>query len=87
VLWSIVMVEFVHPVSSSLDFGDCERCSRGFDSVRASTLTLFQTLVASDAWGQVAIPVIEHYPPTFIFFFLLKKEQHLFSSYINIYTS
>jgi len=67
-LWSIILVEWIHPVSASLSFEGCERCSRAFDSVSASTLTLFQQIVAGDDWGSVSIPVIEkapHFAPIF----------------------
>ena len=32
-----VLVDFVHPHASKLDWGDCERCGRGFSSVSIST--------------------------------------------------
>jgi len=63
-LWAILMVEFVHPVSSIIDYGDCERCSRGFDTVMSGVLTLFQQIVVGDSWGNISIPVIEHAPWT-----------------------
>lgn len=34
-LWSILLVEFVHPLNSTLSFDGCERCARGFASSSA----------------------------------------------------
>eukprot|EP00445_Apocalathium_hangoei_P077576 CAMPEP_0204187446 /NCGR_PEP_ID=MMETSP0361-20130328/56807_1 /ASSEMBLY_ACC=CAM_ASM_000343 /TAXON_ID=268821 /ORGANISM="Scrippsiella Hangoei, Strain SHTV-5" /LENGTH=767 /DNA_ID=CAMNT_0051147847 /DNA_START=49 /DNA_END=2350 /DNA_ORIENTATION=+ len=62
ICWGIVLVEFVHPVNSLIDYGDCERCSRGFRSVVDSTLSLFQTIIAGDSWGTINVPVIEAQP-------------------------
>jgi len=64
VCWSIVLVEFVHPVNSLIDYGDCERCPRGFHSVMESSLTLFQTIIAGDSWGTLGLPVIDADPWT-----------------------
>eukprot|EP00443_Scrippsiella_acuminata_P071728 CAMPEP_0115382332 /NCGR_PEP_ID=MMETSP0271-20121206/6029_1 /TAXON_ID=71861 /ORGANISM="Scrippsiella trochoidea, Strain CCMP3099" /LENGTH=424 /DNA_ID=CAMNT_0002805635 /DNA_START=137 /DNA_END=1408 /DNA_ORIENTATION=+ len=63
-LWSIVLVEFVHPVNASLSYDGCVRCPKGFKSVMDSSLTLFQTIIAGDSWGLIAIPVIEEDPAT-----------------------
>jgi len=61
-LFSIVVVQFVHPVNSSIEYVGCERCSKGFESVMMSTLTLFQQNVAGDSWGLISIPVILEAP-------------------------
>lgn len=73
-VWSILAVQLIHPVNKDvteegvyLRMG-CERCPHAFSTVFYSMLTLFQTLVAGDSWGQVALPIIEHYPPAGIFF-------------------
>lgn len=71
--WSVVAVELVHPLMNSVQesqqvWGDCERCVRSFQTVMGSNLTFFQTIVAGDSWGKVAIPVIEMYPWTGIIF-------------------
>lgn len=59
ILFSILMVQYVHPISSRLE---CGRCSEGFSSVMDSTLTLFQQIVAGDSWGTISIPVIMEEP-------------------------
>jgi len=59
---SILVVQFIHPISIHIDYGNCERCRRGFKTVMESMLTLFQQIVAGDSWGQISIPVIEHSP-------------------------
>ncbi|CAK0865801.1 unnamed protein product, partial [Prorocentrum cordatum] len=65
-MWSIVAVELVHPkvleLSSRGQWSDCERCSRAFSTVFHANITFFQTIVAGDSWGLMAIPVIEAHP-------------------------
>lgn len=61
-LCAVVLVQFVHPTSSKLDFNFCERCPRAFASTHDSMLTLFQQVVAGDSWGYISIPVIEENP-------------------------
>eukprot|EP00930_Biecheleria_cincta_P027940 TRINITY_DN19519_c0_g2_i1.p1 TRINITY_DN19519_c0_g2~~TRINITY_DN19519_c0_g2_i1.p1 ORF type:complete len:668 (+),score=102.92 TRINITY_DN19519_c0_g2_i1:85-2088(+) len=68
-VWSVVLVEFVHPLNTQLMeagfYGtDCDRCGRAFNGVAASSLTLVQQLVAGDSWGQVTIPLMENFPQT-----------------------
>jgi hypothetical protein len=71
-IWSILAVQIIHPLNKQLaEIGihaDCERCPRAFESVWQSCLTLTQTLIAVDSWGPIAIPIIEHYPLTYVFF-------------------
>merc|ERR1712070_239235 len=57
--FSVIIVNFLHPVNAEINYASCDRCSRGFASVMGTTLTLFQQIVAGDAWGQISIPVIE----------------------------
>jgi len=59
---SILLVQFIHPIAIELNFGECERCARGYRSVVESILTLFQQIVAGDSWGMINIPVIEKSP-------------------------
>lgn len=65
-LWSVVAVELIHPVNlkvaDSGKYGDCERCSRAFESVMQANLTFMQTIIAGDSWGLVGVPVIEESP-------------------------
>ncbi|CAE8647587.1 unnamed protein product [Polarella glacialis] len=61
-LWSILIVQVVHPVNSSIFYPDCKRCSKGYASVRIASLTLYQQIVAGDSWGQISVPVIEKEP-------------------------
>jgi len=68
-LWAILLVEFVHPINAAIPYGDdCERCPRGFGSVWASMLTLFQQIVAGDSWGTISVQVIEKRPWTAVLF-------------------
>jgi len=46
----ILMVEWVHPVSSQMKFDDCSDCSSAFRSVGYSVLTLFKELIAGGSW-------------------------------------
>jgi len=67
-LWSIMAVEILHPLNRDIaeagayDNPYCERCSRAFDSVAQSNLTLFQTFVFGDGWAQIAPALIEANP-------------------------
>merc|ERR1719253_1673286 len=66
-LWSLILVEYIHPITTSIDFEGlygCSRCSQAFSSILRSNLTMFQTLVAGDSWGLINIPVIEAHPWT-----------------------
>jgi len=67
-LWSIIAVEMVHPVNlrvaASGEYADCERCERAFSSVMQANLTFMQTIIAGDAWGVLAVPIIEEAPWT-----------------------
>merc|ERR1711871_1408918 len=71
-IWSTLAVEMLHPlmeeVAASNVWEDCERCERSFSSIMAANLTFFQTIIACDSWGRVAIPVIELYPLAAIIF-------------------
>jgi len=62
----------LNPLAVDLDarggFGDCERCPRSFASTMAAMLTFTQQVVATDAWGDTCIPIIEAYPATSMFF-------------------
>lgn len=73
-LWSILAVEFIRPLSAQLAeegvYGDCERCTRAFDSVSAATLTFIQQIVAGDSWGVLTVPIMEHFPGTIPIFML-----------------
>eukprot|EP00927_Polykrikos_kofoidii_P018301 TRINITY_DN18467_c0_g2_i1.p1 TRINITY_DN18467_c0_g2~~TRINITY_DN18467_c0_g2_i1.p1 ORF type:complete len:620 (-),score=93.88 TRINITY_DN18467_c0_g2_i1:274-2133(-) len=71
-VWAAVAVEFINPVVIRLAdrgvWSGCSRCGDSFSSVAAANLTLFQTIVAGDSWGLIAIPVIEEAPETCIIF-------------------
>jgi len=65
-IWSILAVQFINPLNKDVAatgiYGDCERCARAFETTFQSLLTFFQTVVAGDSWGQVAVPIVEHFP-------------------------
>jgi Ca2+-binding EF-hand superfamily protein len=67
-VWSIVAVQFVHPLNVTMDHGDCERCYRAYNSVLAAALTISQTTVLGDSWGATSVPLIEAHPSTVPFF-------------------
>jgi len=72
-MWSHLAVLFIQPLIEELDqkhvWDDCgSRCQKAFVSVMRANLTFFQTVVASDSWGEVAVPVIEEYPFTALIF-------------------
>ena len=45
-----------------IDYGDCDRCNRGFAGVYTASLTLFSQLVAQDNWSEISIPIAEQHP-------------------------
>eukprot|EP00929_Paragymnodinium_shiwhaense_P014442 TRINITY_DN12234_c0_g1_i1.p1 TRINITY_DN12234_c0_g1~~TRINITY_DN12234_c0_g1_i1.p1 ORF type:complete len:647 (+),score=82.71 TRINITY_DN12234_c0_g1_i1:144-2084(+) len=72
-MWAVAAVELVHPVAQKLEGQGiweekCERCGRAFETVMATNLTFFQTVLAGDAWGVIALPIIEDTPSTAIVF-------------------
>merc|ERR1719329_1239280 len=72
-MWSLVIVELVHPMVQELveDDPGCEAIapwSLAFSSVMRSNLTLFQTIVAGDSWGRLAVPIIVAHPWTAFLF-------------------
>jgi voltage-gated sodium channel len=73
-IWGIVAVQIIHPLNKGLAdqgvYEGCERCPRAFSSVANSVVTFSQTLIAGDSWGEVAIPLIERHPATYVFFML-----------------
>lgn len=73
--WGILAVQIIHPLNQKVfeagDYGDCDRCPRAFASVPASMLTFTQHIIAGDSWGAVSIPIIEAYPETYAFFFMV----------------
>jgi len=56
---SILLVQYIHPSNLEIDHGVCDRCSRAFETVLATSLTLFQQIIAGDNWGELSIPNIE----------------------------
>jgi translation elongation factor EF-1beta len=71
-VWAIVAVQFIHPLTKELakngGLTDCDRCPRAYSSVAQATLTFSQQVVAGDSWGTATIPVIEAYPASALFF-------------------
>lgn len=66
-VWAVIAVEVLNPIVQQVaDAGgfddNCERCSRSFASTYMANLTFFQTILAGDSWGQVAVPIMEAYP-------------------------
>lgn len=71
-VWSIIVVELLHPITSGLDFPGCPSCHLGFDGVYAACLTLFAQIVAGDSWSQISIPFAKKEPWTApILFFIM----------------
>ncbi|CAE8627315.1 unnamed protein product [Polarella glacialis] len=70
--WSMAAVELVNPVVQQMAadgaFGDCRSCGSALTSVMRANLMMFQTIIAGDSWGDLAVPVIEAHPWTAIIF-------------------
>lgn len=73
-VWSMLMVETVNPLLQELQavsgtFDECGmRCQRSMTSVMEANLLLFQTVIAGDGWGEIAVPLIQAYPGSAIIF-------------------
>ncbi|CAJ1394026.1 unnamed protein product [Effrenium voratum] len=71
--WAMLIVEVINPIVNEVHeqegiFTDCDQCLRATSSVMDANLLLFKTVIAGDSWGQMAVPVIQHYPATaFVF--------------------
>merc|ERR1719272_2635841 len=64
-MFSMVAVEFIHPLNTKLGTDGCEDA---FNSVYQSNLTLLQIIVAGDNFGQCTLPLMREYPSTVAFF-------------------
>jgi len=74
-VWAVFGVYFIHPRNAAVAEAGvydsrCARCPGAFSSVFDAVVTLTKDLVAQDGWGEIAMPVIEAYPETYIYFFL-----------------
>mmetsp|Transcript_17818 Transcript_17818/g.39059 ORF Transcript_17818/g.39059 Transcript_17818/m.39059 type:complete len:594 (+) Transcript_17818:104-1885(+) len=71
-IWAAIAVELMDDLVKRLaddgTWGDCDRCRRSFSSIMQANLTFFQTIVAGDSWGYIAIPVMEDEPATSVVF-------------------
>jgi len=71
-IWSMLAVEVLAPLMPSLAetgvFADCDSCKTAFSSVMRTNLTFFQTIIAGDSWGRIAVPMIEAYPLSSVIF-------------------
>mmetsp|Transcript_75670 Transcript_75670/g.216660 ORF Transcript_75670/g.216660 Transcript_75670/m.216660 type:complete len:811 (-) Transcript_75670:106-2538(-) len=69
-IFSVVAVELINPIVQQLaeegTWAGCDRCGRSFSSTFMANLTFFQTVVAGDSWGYIAVPVIQAAPWTAI---------------------
>jgi len=50
VIYGILMVEWVHPVNSPLNWGSCTDCPSAFSSVELSMVTLFGEIIGGSSW-------------------------------------
>jgi len=60
-VFSILLVELVHPINSQQHYSTCNECSQAFNSVYWSTLTLFREIIAGGSWI-ISTPVIKQSP-------------------------
>merc|ERR1711871_316564 len=64
-------VEYVQPLVWELNkdgaYEYCSWCSRAFESIMLSNLTLFQ-IVTGDGWSMLARPLVEKHPASVILF-------------------
>jgi len=71
-MWSILAVELLNDIVAEMRtegyWSDCDECGRYFTSVMHSNLYIFQTIIAGDSWGKMAVPVSEKHPWAAIIF-------------------
>mmetsp|Transcript_19388 Transcript_19388/g.55595 ORF Transcript_19388/g.55595 Transcript_19388/m.55595 type:complete len:556 (+) Transcript_19388:46-1713(+) len=73
-LWSILAIMFIHPLVQDLDRKgvwadqDCQHCPRTYSSWAHAMLTFGTTFIAGGDFGQLNIPIMEHYPVSVMFF-------------------
>lgn len=70
-VWSIVVVELLHPIISGMEFPSCSSCDMAFNGVYSAALTIFSTVVAGDSWGLISIPLAKAEPWTMIILFFI----------------
>lgn len=58
IIWSILLVQIVHPVNSMIQYDGCDYCGAGYASVWNAFVTLFQTIIAGDSWGAISVPAV-----------------------------
>eukprot|EP00930_Biecheleria_cincta_P045071 TRINITY_DN31063_c0_g1_i1.p1 TRINITY_DN31063_c0_g1~~TRINITY_DN31063_c0_g1_i1.p1 ORF type:complete len:658 (+),score=92.96 TRINITY_DN31063_c0_g1_i1:65-1975(+) len=62
-VFAMMAVDLISPIVKELAgegmWADCDRCRRSFNTIMSANLYLFQTVIAGDSWGHVAVPVIE----------------------------
>ena len=71
--WAVLFVEVAHPMVLRLQanqrlFEDCPGCLRAFSSVMDANLSLFKTAIVGDAWGDLAVPLIQANPAVALLF-------------------
>jgi voltage-gated sodium channel len=72
IMWSLVAVEMINglviDVAEDGGFRDCERCKDSFSSVWSAMLSLVEFIISGDNFGYLALPLIEKYPFSVLFF-------------------
>lgn len=72
--WAMAAVELLRPYllevaqAGGMDGGCGPQCMSSLDTVMHANLLLFKTVVAGDAWGQIAVPIILQHPWTALIF-------------------
>lgn len=64
-LWSFVLVEFVHPLATEMQ---CTSCPTAYSSMLQAHLTLVRTVIAGDSWGSPNALIITAHPETSVVF-------------------
>lgn len=49
-IYGIMMVEWVHPANSQMNWSDCPDCSTAFSTVQYSIVSMFNELIAGGSW-------------------------------------
>lgn len=68
VVWSILAVQLVHPLTVNMELEDCDRCAVAFDSVWRASLTLFGFAMFGDGWSTLTVPIVWESPGLALFF-------------------
>jgi len=71
IVFALVAVQLIHPIAKRVYWYNCSRCEHAYRNVWEASITIIQTIIAGDSWGQVTLPIVDEAPLTIVFFMLV----------------